>query len=200
MWYCVHILCLINPLNLSNIYSAKNTAKVNSTTKISPHFCPLRLQIALYPSQSQGCYKRHTCPSLEINNWIIPPQFSRSKCQIQDGIKALYPRRSQGCYKQHTCPSLEINNWIIPPQFSRSKCQIQDGIKALYPRRSQGCYKQHTCPSLEINNWIIPPQFSRSKCQIQDGIKATTENSERLGKNKACLSLSKGQRKRGKMP
>ena len=28
---------------------------------------------------------------------------------------------------------------------------------------------------------------------------ATTENAERLGK-KACLSLSKGQRKRGKMP
>ena len=158
MWNCVHILCLINPLNLSNIYSAKNTAKVNSTTKIGPHFYPLRLQIALYPSHSQGYYKRHTCPSLEINNWIIPPQFSRSKCQIQDGIKALYPSRSQGCYKRHTCPSLEVNNWIIPPQFSRSKCQIQDGIKV------------------------------------------TTENSERLGKNKACLSLSKGQRKRGKMP
>ena len=64
--YCVHILCLINPLNLSNIYSAKNNAKVNSTTKISPHFCPLRPQIALYPSRAQGCYQRDThAPALK---------------------------------------------------------------------------------------------------------------------------------------
>ena len=40
MWYCVYNLCLINPLNLSNIYPAKNSAKVNPTTKINPLLLP----------------------------------------------------------------------------------------------------------------------------------------------------------------
>ena len=37
---CVYYLCLINPLNLSNISPAKNSAKVNPTIKINPLLLP----------------------------------------------------------------------------------------------------------------------------------------------------------------
>ena len=164
MWYCVHILCLINPLNLSNIYSAKNTAKVNSTTKISPHFCPLRPQIALYPSRSQGCYQPNTCPSLEINNWIIPPQFSWSKCQIQDGNKATTENserlsKNKSFTQKFVSPAWGVCNlhyklhflccWFLIPQSL--KYQFTCDNESFSNRRGSFIYKM----SFEAHTWAV---------------------------------------------
>ena len=59
--------------------SSWNSAKVNPTTKISSHFRPPQTG----GSQSQRRHQWLTCLSLEINNWIIPPEFSRSSAKFK---------------------------------------------------------------------------------------------------------------------